>query len=93
MCSNQLLKKIISSSLFSLIIINVKIVFNFYKEWCTFGRKKGCLKKTRTIHSQGLSAFNMQKHFLFVSSFEHVNLAIKKYSKKFMTTQIIILHL
>jgi hypothetical protein len=55
--------------------------------------KKGRLKKTRTIHSQGLSVFNMQKHFLFVSSFELINLAIKKYSKKIMTTQIIMLHL
>jgi hypothetical protein len=30
-----------------------------------------------------LSALNMQKHFLFVSSFEHVNFLInEKYSKK-----------
>jgi hypothetical protein len=56
--------KIISSSPFSLIIINVKMLSNFQKEWCTFGRKKGCLeKKIKNVHSQGLSALNMQKHF------------------------------
>jgi hypothetical protein len=36
------------------------------------------------MHFWGLSALNMQKHFLFVSSFEHVNFAInKKYSNFF----------
>jgi hypothetical protein len=35
----------------------------FQKEWCTFGRKKEHLKKTGIVHSQGLSALNMQKHF------------------------------
>jgi hypothetical protein len=60
MCSNELLKKkIISSNPFALKIINVKILFNFQKEWCTLGRKKGCLKKTKIVHSQGLSALNM----------------------------------
>jgi len=73
----------ISSSPFALIIINVKILSNFKKEWCTFGRKKGRLKKTRIVHSQGLSAFNMQFLKKIVSSFEHVNFAINgKYSKK-----------
>jgi hypothetical protein len=68
----------ISSSPFALLIINVKILSNFQKAWCTFGKKK-----KRIIHSQGLSALNMQKHFWFVSSFEHVNFAINgKYSKK-----------
>jgi hypothetical protein len=52
----------ISSSLFALIIINVKILSNFQKQWCTFGRKKRHLKKIRIVHSQGLSALNMQKH-------------------------------
>jgi len=66
----------ISSSPFAFLIINVKIFSNFQKEWCTFGKKKGCLKKTRTIHYQGLSVLNMQKHFWFVSNFEHVNFAI-----------------
>jgi hypothetical protein len=30
---------------FALLIINAKILSNFQKEWCTFGRKKGHLKK------------------------------------------------
>jgi hypothetical protein len=44
-----------------------------------------------------LSRFECFEHvifFGFVSNFEHVNIAInEKYSKKFMTTQIIMLHL
>jgi hypothetical protein len=72
----------ISSSPFAFLIINVKILSNFQKEWCTFGRKKD-LKKTRIVHSWGLDALNMQKHFWFVSNFEHVNFAInRKYFKK-----------
>jgi hypothetical protein len=73
----------ISSSPFSLLIINAKILSNFQKEWCTFGRKKNVWKK------QGLSIIkvwvllNMQNHFWFVLSFEHVNFAINgKYFKK-----------
>jgi len=46
----------ISSSSLALLIINVKVVFNFKKEWCTFGRKKKHLKKTRTAYPQGLNA-------------------------------------
>ncbi len=73
----------INSSPFALLMINVKILSNFQKAWCTFGRKKKSLKKTRIIHSWGLNALNMQKHFWFVSSFEHVNFAINgKYSQK-----------
>jgi hypothetical protein len=30
----------ISLSLLAFLIINVKILYNFYKEWCTFGTKK-----------------------------------------------------
>jgi hypothetical protein len=55
--------KFISSSHFALLMINIKISFNFEKEWCTFGRKKGRLKKIRIVHFQGLSALNMQKYF------------------------------
>jgi len=45
--------------------------------------KKRRLKKIKIIHFQSLSALNMQKHFLFVSSFEHVNFTIiEKYFKK-----------
>ncbi len=39
-------------------------------------------EKIWTIHSWGLSALNMQTHFWFVSSFEHINFAINgEYSK------------
>ncbi len=79
----------ISSSHFAFLIINVKTLSNFQKAWCTFGRKKN-VKKKPIVHSQGLSVLNMQKHFWFGSNFEHVNFAINgKYSKKFMTFQII----
>jgi hypothetical protein len=42
-----------------------------------------------------LNALNIQKHFVFMLSFEHVSFAIKgKYILKiFMTIQIILLHL
>ncbi len=43
----------------TLLIINVKILFNFQKEWCTFGNKKGRLTKTKIVHFWGLSALNM----------------------------------
>jgi hypothetical protein len=44
--------------------------------------KKIRLKKTTIAHSQNLSVVDMQKHFLFFSSFEHVNFKInKKYSR------------
>jgi hypothetical protein len=39
------IKKFIDSSPFAFLIMNVKILSNFEKECCTFGRKKGCLKK------------------------------------------------
>jgi hypothetical protein len=75
--------KFISLNPFALLIINVKIFSNFQKEWCTFGRKKGTFEK-RLVHSLSLNAFNMQKHFWFLSSFEHVDFAInEKYSKFF----------
>ncbi len=75
-------KKIHQFKSFFLIIINVKIFSNFQKNGAHL-IEKSHLKKTRIIHSQGLSAFNMQKHFWFVLSFEHVNFANnEKYSKK-----------
>ncbi len=73
----------INSSPFALLIINVKILSNFQKEWCTLGRKKGCLKKTKIVHSWGFNALNMQKQFWFVLSVENVNFAINgKYFQK-----------
>ncbi len=57
-------------------------MFDFQKEWCTFGKKK-TFEKNRIVHFWGLNALNMQKHFLFVSSFEHVKISInEKYFKK-----------
>jgi phosphorylcholine metabolism protein LicD len=45
--------------------------------------KKKKLKKINIVHFRSLSALNMQKHFLFLSSFEHVNFTInEKYFKK-----------
>jgi hypothetical protein len=61
----------ISSSPFAFLIINVKIISNFQKEWCTFGRKKGCLRKTKIIHFQSLSALNMQ--FISKKCYENLN--------------------
>jgi hypothetical protein len=49
----------INSSPFALLIINVKIVFNFQKEWCTFGKEKRMFEKINIVHFQGLNALNM----------------------------------
>ncbi len=71
-------KNFISSSPFALLITNVR------RNGAHLVFKKIRLKKIRNAHSWGLSAKNMQKHFLFVSSFEHINFAInEKYSKFF----------
>jgi len=44
--------------------------------------EKGVWKKTKIVHFWSLNALNIQKHFLFVSNFEHVNFVINgKYSK------------
>jgi hypothetical protein len=55
------IKKFINSSPFALIIINVKILSNFQKEWCTISRKKD-VEKNKDCPFSKLSAF-MQKHF------------------------------
>jgi hypothetical protein len=52
------------------------------------------LEKMTFVKKQGLSALNMQRHFLFMLSYEHVNFAINgKYSKKIMIIQTIMLPL
>jgi hypothetical protein len=56
-------KKFISSSPFAFLIINVKILSNFQKQWCIVDRKKEHLKKIKIVHSRSLNALNMQKHF------------------------------
>jgi hypothetical protein len=37
----------ISSNVFALLIINVKILSNFQKEWCTFCREKEMFEKNK----------------------------------------------
>jgi hypothetical protein len=55
----------------------------FKKNGAHLVEKKRCLKKTKIVQSPGLNALNMQKHFKFVSSFEHINFAInEKHSKR-----------
>jgi hypothetical protein len=82
----------INISPFAFLIINVKILANFQKEWCIFDRKKVVWRKTKIVHSWSLNAVNMQKHFLFVSSFEDVKFGINgKHSKFFLTIQTIML--
>jgi len=63
----------ISSSHFALLIINVKILFNFQKKGSTFGRKKDVWKCSLSMFECFEHAF---KHFWSVSSFGHVNFAI-----------------
>jgi hypothetical protein len=79
-----IIKIIFSSSPFALLVINVKILSNFQKPWCTFVRTKRGLKKISFKHSWSFNVLNMQKHFRFVSSFEHINFVINgKYSTNF----------
>ncbi len=67
----------INSSPFPLLIINVKILLNFQKGTCTFGKKKRTFEKKQGLSILDVWMFlNMKKHFWFVSSFEHVNFAI-----------------
>jgi hypothetical protein len=73
---------LISSSPFALLIINVKILSNFQKEWCTFGRKK-MFEKSRDYPLLRFVCFEHVNFFLFVSSCEHIKFSINgKYSKK-----------
>jgi len=54
----------------------------FKRNGAQFGRKKGCLKKIKIVHYQDLRALNMQKYFLLVSCFEHVNFTINRKNSK-----------
>jgi hypothetical protein len=40
--------------------------------------EKKTFEKKRTILFQSLNVLNMQKHFLFVSKFEHINFAVNE---------------
>jgi hypothetical protein len=59
-------KKIIfiNSSPFALLIINVKILSNLKKKWCTFGKEKGHLKKTKGYPLLKFECFEHVKTFL-----------------------------
>jgi hypothetical protein len=46
------------SSAFVFIISNENTLFNFEKEWCTFNKEKGCLKKKNQVVT---IAVNVQK--------------------------------
>jgi hypothetical protein len=77
-------KHFISSSPFAFLIINVKILSNFQKEWCTFGRKKKTFEKKKDHPLSRLDCFEYANFKKIVPSFEHVNFAINgKYSKYF----------
>ncbi len=56
-------KNFMNSIPFAFLIINVKILSNFQKAWCTFGIKKRSLKTIRIFYSQCLNVLNMQKYF------------------------------
>jgi len=60
-------------NVFTFIIINVK-TFNFEKEWGSFDKEKGCLKKKSSCHSCFEHAKGLLKHYQFASSFEQWNL-------------------
>jgi hypothetical protein len=40
-------KHFISPSPFAILMINVKVLSNFQKEWCIFGRKKETFEKNK----------------------------------------------
>jgi len=84
----------INSSPFALLIFNVRILSNFQKEWCTFGRKKDDFSKNKDCSLLMFECFEHAILFWFVSSFEHLNFAINgKYSQKIMIIQTIVLPL
>jgi hypothetical protein len=58
---------------FPLLIINVKILFNFQKGWCTFGRIKEHWKKKKECSFFKFECFEYAIFYLFMSSFEHIN--------------------
>jgi len=72
-----------SSSPFALLIINLKILSNFQKEWCTFGKRKDVWKKHGLTNLEVWVFWTCNFFFWFLSSFEHVKFVInEKYSKK-----------
>ncbi len=86
--------KFITSNTFAFLIINVKILSNFQKEWCTFGGKKNVWKKKDCSLSK-FECFEQAKNIFDLSqAFGRVSFAINgKYFQKNMTIQTIMLPL
>ncbi len=61
------------SSAFVFIINNENTLFNFEKEWFTFNKEKGCLKKKPSCDNCFEHAKGLLKHYQFASSFEQWN--------------------
>ncbi len=53
----------ISSSFFAILIINVKILFNFQKDWCTFGKNR-MFEKNKDYPFSKFECFEHAKTFL-----------------------------
>ncbi len=65
----------INSSPFAFLIINVKILFNFQKEWCTFGRKKKKFEKNKDYPFLRFKCFEHAAEYLeMTESFGENNL-------------------
>jgi len=58
---------------FFFIIINVKTLFNFEKEWYTFDKEKECLKKKPSCDHYLEYAKGLSKHYQFASIFDQWN--------------------
>jgi hypothetical protein len=54
----------IDTSPFALLIINVKNLFNFQKEWCTFGREKKMFENNKNHPLLRFECFEHAKTFL-----------------------------
>jgi hypothetical protein len=54
----------INSNPFALLIINIKILSNFQKEWCTFGKRKRGLKENKDYPLSKFECFEHAKTFL-----------------------------
>ncbi len=84
----------INSNPFSLLIIKIKILFTFQKEWCTFGRKKDVWKK------QGLSILKVWVFWICKNIFDLCQTLsiwtlqlMENIPKTFMTIQTIMIPL
>jgi hypothetical protein len=84
----------IGSTLFALLIINVKISPIFRKIGAHFVEKNDVWKKQILSTIEVWMLWTCKNIYLFMLSFEHVKFSINgKCSKKIMTLQIIMFHL